>query len=121
MLKMGNFRARLRGASALPLAMFALAADGVSAAHAGDDALQVRYNFISSYGSSPQAGLIADKAGNLYGTTAGGCVYYGTVFKLAPDGTETVLHCFRKAGDGAYPYSSLIRDGKGNLYGTTTA
>ncbi len=76
-------------------------------------------------GASPQAGLIADKAGNLYGTTYngggttncfGGC---GTVFKLAPGGTETVLHAFQGGNDGEYPLAGLIADKSGNLYGTT--
>lgn len=80
-------------------------------------------------GSLPLAGLIADQAGNLYGTTAsggGGSVDHcgglgcGTVFKLAPDGTETVLYAFQGAGgDGFYPAGDLLLDQAGNLYGTT--
>ena len=65
-------------------------------------------------------GVIADKAGNLYGTTqAGGTYGYGTVFKLAPDGTETVLHAFAGGSDGGKPMAGLIQDKSGNLYGTT--
>jgi uncharacterized repeat protein (TIGR03803 family) len=62
-----------------------------------------------------------DKAGNLYGTTntGGANIYLGTVFKLAPDGTETVLHSFAGGSDGDYPYGGLVADKKGNLYGTT--
>jgi uncharacterized repeat protein (TIGR03803 family) len=45
---------------------------------------------------------------------------YGTVFKLSPDGKETVLHSFTgTGGDGATPVAPLIRDAAGNLYGTT--
>lgn len=44
---------------------------------------------------------------------------YGTVFKLAPDGTESVLHTFAGGSDGAYPAASLIADKTGNIYGTT--
>jgi uncharacterized repeat protein (TIGR03803 family) len=40
------------------------------------------------------------------------------VFKLAPDGTETVLYAFKGGAYGWYP-SSLTRDDKGNFYGTT--
>lgn len=77
-----------------------------------------------SDGANPEASLLLDKAGNLYGTTAiggtcsnaGGC---GTVFRLAPDGTETVLYTFTDGTDGGYPASSLIADKAGNLYGTT--
>jgi uncharacterized repeat protein (TIGR03803 family) len=84
-------------------------------------------------GNSPQAGLIFDAAGNLYGTTntggdaspaachveAQGC---GVVFKLTPTSggwNETVLRSFR--GLGKYPTASVIFDPKGNLYGTTSS
>jgi uncharacterized repeat protein (TIGR03803 family) len=71
-------------------------------------------------GGTPFAGLIRDKAGNLYGTTfAGGAYGVGTVFKLNATGTETVLYSFNNVGDGAGPYAGLIRDAAGNLYGTT--
>jgi uncharacterized repeat protein (TIGR03803 family) len=72
----------------------------------------------------PTAGLIMDAAGNLYGTTVLGdsLLSLGVVFKLAPDGTETVLYSFcQQAGcvDGALPQAGLIMDRAGNLYGTT--
>jgi uncharacterized repeat protein (TIGR03803 family) len=65
--------------------------------------------------------MLRDKAGNLYGTTLlGGAKGGGTVFKLAPDGTETVLHSFNADGiDGYNPYPGLAMDKAGNLYGTT--
>lgn len=70
-------------------------------------------------GASPSAGLVADKAGNLYGVTLlGGADNQGTVFKLARDGTETLLHEFTGSSDGAQPWATLIIDTKGNLYGT---
>ncbi|HLY06343.1 MAG TPA: choice-of-anchor tandem repeat GloVer-containing protein [Rhizomicrobium sp.] len=73
-----------------------------------------------SGGAFPQTSLVMDRQGNLYGTTRfGGTANGGTVFKLAPDGTETVLHSFPGGSDGASPYAGLVRDGKGNLYGTT--
>jgi uncharacterized repeat protein (TIGR03803 family) len=74
-------------------------------------------------GSSPNAGLIFDSVGSLYGTTAGGGTHgFGTVFRLTPSVNggwkETVMHSF--AGDpGAVPLSGLIFDGHGSLYGTT--
>jgi len=79
------------------------------------------YNFTNALGANPAAGLIADKAGNLYGVTLdGGANNLGTVFKLATDGTATVLHSFAGSpGDGAGPEATLIMDAKGNLYGTT--
>jgi uncharacterized repeat protein (TIGR03803 family) len=78
-------------------------------------------------GSQPVAGLIFDKAGNLYGTTCcGGHSAHGsgTVFKLTPhsDGkwTESVLYSFSGGSDGGVPLSGVIFDRAGNLYGTTT-
>ena len=87
---------------------------------------KVLYNFCSQQnctdGSQPGSALLADGSGNLYGTTySGGNRNFGTVFKLAPDGTEQVLHSFcadDQCADGAYPrYGALIADGAGNLYG----
>jgi uncharacterized repeat protein (TIGR03803 family) len=73
-----------------------------------------------SDGNGPQAGLIADAAGNLYGTTqAGGYAGYGVVFEITRKGVEHVLYAFKGSPDGAYPLSSLIADSAGNLYGTT--
>jgi len=74
-------------------------------------------------GALPQAGLIMDASGNLYGTTWSGGAHgfgFGTVFKLAPDGTETILHSFAGASDGAQPVAGLIADNLGNLYGTAS-
>ncbi len=71
-------------------------------------------------GVQPEAGLIMDGAGNLYGTTmSGGANGRGTVFKIA-SGTETVLYSFgASATDGTQAESDLIMDSAGNLYGTT--
>jgi uncharacterized repeat protein (TIGR03803 family) len=76
-------------------------------------------------GEYPYGSLIADSAGNLYGTAegggAGGC---GVVFELSPPAagktawTETVLFSFN-LNDGNAPEGSLIADSEGNLYGTT--
>ena len=72
-------------------------------------------------GASPWAGLIRDKARNLYGTTHAGGVYgQGTVFKVDAIGKETVLYSFTGNPDGARPEAVLLRGGAGNLYGTTT-
>jgi uncharacterized repeat protein (TIGR03803 family) len=73
-------------------------------------------------GSYPTAGLLRDKAGNLYGTTAlGGQNSAGTVFKLDIKGNETVLYNFvGGTTDGCDLTGALIRDASGNFYGTTT-
>jgi len=79
--------------------------------------------------------LVADSAGNLYGTALDGgnkstkCGVYtgvpgcGIVFRLSPtkDGPwkETVLHTFTGGKDGALPIGGVILDSEGNLYGTT--
>src|SRR5271167_4269337 len=73
-------------------------------------------------GNQPQAGLIFDSAGNLYGTTnTGGVNKAGTVFKLTPGSgggwTESVLYSFcgqSNCADGANPAAGLIFDALGN-------
>jgi len=82
----------------------------------------VLYNFCSqpgcTDGSSPNAGLIQGSDGNLYGTTLNGGTYnFGTVFKITPNGTLTVLHSF-DAVNGGGPTASLMQGADGNFYGT---
>ncbi|MGA7381545.1 MAG: choice-of-anchor tandem repeat GloVer-containing protein, partial [Terriglobales bacterium] len=89
----------------------------------------VLYSFKGSAdGEGPQAGLIQDAQGNLYGTTTYGgdpsCVASdglgcGVVFMLSATGEETVLHTFAGGVDGALPYAGVIQAAQGNLYGTT--
>jgi uncharacterized repeat protein (TIGR03803 family) len=81
----------------------------------------VLYSFTGGAdGSGPQAGLVIDKKGNLYGTTSyGGASGAGAVFKVTPSGKETVLYSFSGGTDGAYPIAGLVFDKKGSLYGTT--
>lgn len=68
----------------------------------------------------PEAGLIIDTMGTLYGTTIhGGRHDGGTVFEVRVNGKESVLHSFGAGEDGAYPTAALVIDGEGNLYGTT--
>lgn len=89
----------------------------------------VVYTFTGGDGAYPNASLIFDTVGNLYGTTTSGgdlryCGSYGcgVVFKLTHDSNgqwkETVLHHFCD-NPGASPYGSVIFDSLGNLYGTT--
>jgi uncharacterized repeat protein (TIGR03803 family) len=83
-------------------------------------------------GAIPDAGLVFDTAGNLYGATSAGGAYGvaegstgGVIFELTPhpDGTwtEAVLHSFGQGTDGNGPFiSGLVFDSAGNLYGTTS-
>lgn len=87
---------------------------------------QALYSFGESRndGQNPDAGLIFDSSGNLYGTTVYGGTYgAGTVFELmlGTNGmwTEQVLYSFGQGEDGQFPYAQLIFDNSGNLYGTT--
>jgi uncharacterized repeat protein (TIGR03803 family) len=71
-------------------------------------------------GSFPNAGVIRDSSGNLYGTTSsGGTANAGVVYTLDAAGRETVLYSFTGGADGSFPYAGVIRDSAGNLYGTT--
>ena len=85
----------------------------------------VLHSFSGNDGLYPDASLIFDAAGNLYGTTYGGGAHNaGAVFQLSPRAngtwTENVLYSFgTKAGDGGGPMASLIFDAAGNLYGTS--
>jgi uncharacterized repeat protein (TIGR03803 family) len=82
------------------------------------------YSFIPPENEEPDAGLIFDSAGNLYGTTLSGGIYgQGTVFELSrgTNGlwTEKLLHSFAGGKDGYYPQGPLSIDTAGNVYGTT--
>lgn len=83
--------------------------------------LTILYRFMDSPdGAGPNTGPIQDKQGNLYSTTyAGGAKGWGTVYKIDPNGKETVLHSFVGGLDGTSSTSGLVADPKGNLYGTT--
>ena len=100
---------------ALTLVIFVVLGASVEA-----QTLTTLYSFTGgSDGGYPDAGVVVDKAGNLYGTTPyGGSSYNGVVFQVSPSGAETILYDFGFA-DGANPYTPVIRDYSGNLYGTT--
>jgi uncharacterized repeat protein (TIGR03803 family) len=75
-------------------------------------------------GSADPVGLVADSAGNLYGTTGSGGFYgSGTVFQVVPSPygvwTESTIYSFTGGSDGGSPEAVLTLDAHGNLYGTT--
>jgi len=72
-------------------------------------------------GANSSAALIQAKDGNFYGTTSkGGAFNAGTVFRMTPAGTVTVLHTFGAGMDGLFPQAALIQATDGNFYGTTS-
>jgi uncharacterized repeat protein (TIGR03803 family) len=77
-----------------------------------------------SDGGVPQAGLMIDSTGNIYGTTYQGGSGSGVVFKLSPGKKKTwnysVLWTFTGGNDGGEPSGRLSMDANGNLYGTAT-
>lgn len=72
-------------------------------------------------GAYPQASLITDSAGNLYGTTEGGGAGHGTVFKRDTAGHQISLYRFKGGSHGAYPLRGALVLDSGTLYGTTYA
>jgi uncharacterized repeat protein (TIGR03803 family) len=91
----------------------------------GTWSMGILWNFQGTQGmdgASPEASVLLDAAGNVYGTTAEGGQEYGVVYKLTPAGSgwrETILHTFTGGNDGYAPEASLVWDHAGNLYGTT--
>jgi uncharacterized repeat protein (TIGR03803 family) len=83
----------------------------------------ILHNFgMGSDGAAPVAGPILDSVGNLYGTTPrAGSFGGGTIYRLTPSGSYSVLHNFRGGNDGSAPEGTLLRDSSGNLFGTTSA
>ena len=80
-------------------------------------------SFNGEDGSAPQAGLIADSNGELFGTTyGGGANDDGTVFEIVKTAAgyasaPTTLFSFNAANGGGP--SGLIADANGDLFGTT--
>lgn len=84
-----------------------------------------RFSGGTTDGAYPN-GLIRGSDGNLYGTTQDGgnsaCqqgLGCGTIFKITPSGTFTLLHSFADGLNGHTPNANLVQDVNGVLYGTT--
>jgi uncharacterized repeat protein (TIGR03803 family) len=89
----------------------------------------VRYNLCAQTncadGAKPEAGVIVDGSGNLFGTTAAGGNGNdaGTVYEISGS-TESVLYSFcsqQTCTDGYEPVAGLTMDPSGGLLGTTYA
>jgi hypothetical protein len=113
--------------------VFRLSPNG-PASGSGTYAETILHAFTSAQdGAAPEAGLVADASGALYGTTRYGggttCADYqgcGTVFKLTPALTgysERVVYRFKAppAEDGNFPIEPLVLGKGGVIYGTTPA
>jgi len=90
--------------------------------------LTVLFDFNSYFdGLNPQGGVVFDKSGSLYGTTASGGEFHnenGVVFTLSHSKRiwkESVLYNFGGGNDGSDPTAGVVFDTLGNLYGTTYA
>jgi len=82
----------------------------------------VLYSFMDGTDGKNPLGLVADAAGNLYGTTYDGGIYgKGCVFKLDSSGTFTVLYSFTGGADSDNPNGHLVLDKAGNIFGTTNS
>jgi uncharacterized repeat protein (TIGR03803 family) len=93
---------------------------------AGTPAESIVYSFAAGAdGMGPEGSLIQASDGNLYGTTFyGGANNAGTVFRISGlpgTPTETIIHDFGGASDGANPAAALLQASDGNLYGTTSS
>jgi uncharacterized repeat protein (TIGR03803 family) len=128
-----KIRVRVRTAAVWVGALCAavLAAAVIPAGSAAAGSVTTLYDFCAALncldGGEPEAGLVRDKAGNLYGTTTtGGAHGVGTVFSLIPkkartEWKEKVLSSFSKSRGEGGPSGSLLLSPGGVLYGTTGA
>ncbi len=81
------------------------------------------HTFISSSeGNTPLGGLILHTDGNFYATNSSAGLYgYGTIVKITPAGTVTVIKQLNPIPDGRTPKGNLLATTDGNMYGLTSA
>jgi len=87
----------------------------------GTESLLYSFTGGAMDGVNPWGGLIQANDGNLYGvTSSGGASNHGTVFKITPGGSESLLYSFAGGPtDGAHPQGGLVQASDGSLYGVT--
>jgi uncharacterized repeat protein (TIGR03803 family) len=87
----------------------------------GTGTLTVLHSFSATGGNYPCAGLVKGTDGDYYGTThsngTGHASNYGTIFKVSPNGTHTLLHAFDATNPGK-PETRLLQGADGDFYGT---
>ena len=76
-------------------------------------------SFDPSDGTDSYAPVVQALDGNFYGTTEFGADGWGTIFRMAPDGSLTNVFVFTGYNSGGQPMSGLVQGGDSNLYGTT--
>ncbi len=77
---------------------------------------------FADWGQAPQGDLVQGSDGNFYGMTQdGGTLDAGTIFRMTPDGTITILRNLDRPTDGAAPRGGLIEGTDGNFYGVTNS
>lgn len=93
-----------------------------------------KLTYLYSFGSNtpdgyqPNGPMLQASDGNFYGTANGGpnscrpgaTIQCGVIFKITPDGQESILYAFgSRPNDGYTPYAPLIQGSDGAIYGTT--
>ena len=92
-----------------------------------DGTLTSLFSFNGTNGAAPMAPPTQAADGSLYGTTSAGGIYfdgtpytgYGTIYKVAPDGTCTTLVLFDNTNGALPAFGGLLRARDGSFYGTT--
>jgi uncharacterized repeat protein (TIGR03803 family) len=82
----------------------------------------VVYAFSGSQDGQLPSKLVQGADGNFYGTAywGGGSNGYGIIFKVTPNGVETILQSLTNNGGPTNPGTGLTLGADGNLYGTST-